>query len=74
MVEGIPVTSVARTLIDLAEAVPERSVERALDEAGFLRLFDQHAIEAAIERNTGRPGATTVRSFSPPMPPVRRGR
>jgi predicted transcriptional regulator of viral defense system len=49
MVDGIPVTTVPRTLIDFAEAVPERSVERALDEAEFLRLFDRHAIEAAIE-------------------------
>jgi AbiEi antitoxin C-terminal domain/Protein of unknown function (DUF559) len=61
MVDGIPVTTVPRTLIDLAEPVPERSVQRALDEAELLRVFDRHAIEAAIERNRGRPGAATVR-------------
>jgi hypothetical protein len=52
-VEGIPATTVPRTLIDLPEEVPERGVERALDEAEFLRLFDKRAIEAAIERNGG---------------------
>ena len=36
--EGIPVTSPARTLIDLADTEPRRSVERAIDEAAYLRL------------------------------------
>jgi hypothetical protein len=35
---GIPVTSPARTLIDLADVAPRRTLERALDEAEFLRL------------------------------------
>ena len=35
---GIPVTKPARTLIDLADVAPRRTVERAIDEAEFLRL------------------------------------
>ena len=35
---GIPVTKPARTLIDLADIAPRRTLERALDEAEFLRL------------------------------------
>ena len=35
---GIPVTTPARTLIDLADVAPRRTLERALDEAEFLRL------------------------------------
>ena len=35
---GIPVTTPARTLIDLADVLPRRQLERALDEAAYLRL------------------------------------
>jgi very-short-patch-repair endonuclease len=35
---GIPVTTPARTLIDLADVLPRRRPERALDEAAYLRL------------------------------------
>jgi predicted transcriptional regulator of viral defense system len=35
---GIPVTNPARTLIDLADVAPRRTLERAIDEAEFLRL------------------------------------
>jgi very-short-patch-repair endonuclease len=36
--EGIPVTTVARTLIDLADVVSRRSLERAFDRAEYQRL------------------------------------
>jgi very-short-patch-repair endonuclease/predicted transcriptional regulator of viral defense system len=36
--DGIPVTTPARTLIDLADVLPRRRLERAFDEAAFLRL------------------------------------
>jgi very-short-patch-repair endonuclease len=35
---GIPVTSPTRTLIDLADVAPRRTLERAIDEAEYLRL------------------------------------
>jgi very-short-patch-repair endonuclease len=35
---GIPVTTPARTLIDLADVLPPRQLERAFDEAEYLRL------------------------------------
>jgi len=35
---GIPVTTPARTLVDLADVAPRRTLERAMDEAEFLRL------------------------------------
>jgi hypothetical protein len=35
---GIVVTTVGRTLVDLADVVPRRVLERALDEAEYLRL------------------------------------
>jgi very-short-patch-repair endonuclease len=36
--DGIPVTTPARTLVDLADVVPRRALERAFDEAEYLRL------------------------------------
>jgi very-short-patch-repair endonuclease len=35
---GIPVTTLARTLVDLADVLPRRRLERVLDEAAYLRL------------------------------------
>ena len=60
--EGIAVTTPARTLLDLAEVVPRRALERALDEAEYLRLFDLSALFAAVGGNTGRRGAGILKS------------
>ena len=35
---GIPVTTPARTILDLAAVVSRRELERAMDEAAYLRL------------------------------------
>ena len=35
---GIPVTTPGRTLTDMADVVTERQLERAMDEADYLRL------------------------------------
>jgi len=59
---GVPVATVPRTLIDVAEVVSTRSLERMLDEAEFLKLLDEKRLEVAIERHGGRPGAARVRS------------
>lgn len=54
VVDGIPVTTVARTLVDLAEVVSPDRLARALSEAERLRVLDVHEIDAAIERRTSR--------------------
>jgi Protein of unknown function (DUF559) len=54
---GVPVTTPARTLLDLGATLPRRSVERALDQAEVLRLFDLDALHAVAARHAGRPGA-----------------
>jgi very-short-patch-repair endonuclease len=59
---GIPVTSVARTLLDLAEVIPKRRLERAVEEAERLRLFDLRAIDDVCERGTGRRGLGALRA------------
>jgi len=53
---GIPVTSVARTLLDLAGVVPARALQHAFEEAERLRLADVRAVEAVSERGWGRHG------------------
>ena len=53
---GVPVTSVARTLRDLAAVLPRRRLERAFEEAERLRLLDLRALGAVGERRRGHVG------------------
>jgi very-short-patch-repair endonuclease len=55
-VGGIPVTSIARTLVDLAGTVPPRHLAKALDEAERQHLLDVRALGAALERTRQRHG------------------
>lgn len=55
-VAGIPVTTVARTLVDLADVVPRDSLAKALREAEYLRVVDVRDLHAAMERTRHRPG------------------
>jgi hypothetical protein len=57
---GIPVTRPARTLLDLAEVVCRRELERALDEAERLRLGTERLLRSAIERHPGRIGGARL--------------
>ena len=51
---GIPVTSLARTLVDLGDGVPPRQVRGAFVRAEQLRLTDMTAIDAALGRGAPR--------------------
>ena len=55
-VDGIPVTSVARTLLDLAEVLPRRRLLYAIDRAEQLRLLDLNGLERVMRRGHGRRG------------------
>lgn len=61
VVEQIPCTSVARTLLDLAEVLSVRALERAFDQSEILELFDLRALEDQLARYRMRPGAAAVR-------------
>jgi hypothetical protein len=61
VIDGIRVTTVARTLLDLAGAVPPRELKRTLDRAERLELFDRRAIEDVLSRARGRRGAKALR-------------
>jgi very-short-patch-repair endonuclease len=56
LVSAIPVTSVARTLVDLASVAPADRLRRALNEAERQLVLDVRAIEAVLARTRGRRG------------------
>jgi Protein of unknown function (DUF559) len=60
-VRGVPVTTAARTLLDLAAVVPRRQIARALHQAELLGLLDVHEIAHQLERNPGAPGRRALR-------------
>jgi len=57
---AIPVTTVARTLIDIAGIVSRRSVERALDEAEYLALLHEPQLDATLMRHQASAGAARL--------------
>jgi hypothetical protein len=60
-IDGIPVTSLARTLLDIAEVVPRRRLVYALERAEKSRALDLREIRACMERNPGRRGLKPLR-------------
>src|SRR5437764_8995517 len=52
--DGLPVTTVARTLVDLADVLTPHQLERACHEAEFLRRLDAGAVEHLLRRLPGR--------------------
>jgi hypothetical protein len=52
--DGIPVTSVARALFDLAEVVGYERLERAAQEADRLKVLRLRELERVVERGRGR--------------------
>jgi very-short-patch-repair endonuclease/predicted transcriptional regulator of viral defense system len=61
LVGGIPVTSVARTLVDFAGIARPRELIQAIEQAERLRVFDLRAVEETLERSNGRRGAKALR-------------
>ncbi|MEA2401436.1 MAG: hypothetical protein QOK00_1839 [Thermoleophilaceae bacterium] len=61
LVRGIPVTSVARTLVDLADVLSAERLARAVHEAEVRRAFDLRAIDRVLARLPGRTGRHRLR-------------
>jgi very-short-patch-repair endonuclease len=59
-VDGIPVTSVARTIVDLADVVSPARLARALNQAELARLLDVAAIHRVLECMPGRRGGARL--------------
>jgi hypothetical protein len=74
-VEGIPVTSVARTLADLGALLPEEQLRRTFEEADRRGLLDARAVRRACERGRGRKGIRKARvalaEYQPDSPKTR---
>lgn len=61
--ERIPVTSIPRTLVDLAATEPKRELERAVDRARRRGLLDLDAIDRLLGRRIQLPGAKHLKEI-----------
>jgi very-short-patch-repair endonuclease len=61
VVDGIPVTTVPRTVFDLATVSTEQSVEAALRESEYLQLHDRLSLPDLLYRYPGHRGNRVVR-------------
>ncbi|MGI8579869.1 MAG: DUF559 domain-containing protein [Solirubrobacteraceae bacterium] len=59
-VRRIPCTSVARTLLDCADVLDRRGLERMAEQAEILRIFDLNAVRTVLDRADGRHGAALL--------------
>jgi very-short-patch-repair endonuclease len=70
LVDNVPVTSVARTLLDQAAEVDRRRLDRLLERSEELGLFDLAEVDDVLARNRGHHGARrltiAVRTYRPP--------
>jgi very-short-patch-repair endonuclease len=58
---GIPITTVPRTLVDLAPVLPEEALARAVHEADVLHRVTPDAVERVLGRRHNWPGASRLR-------------
>jgi predicted transcriptional regulator of viral defense system len=55
-IDSIPVTSLARTLVDLADVLREERLADAVNEAELRQIFDLKPVQRVLERLPGRKG------------------
>jgi hypothetical protein len=63
VVDGIPVTTPARTLLDLAAILNAHDLERAANEAERRRLTSPTSLDALVARYPGRPGTPAIKKL-----------
>jgi very-short-patch-repair endonuclease len=61
---GVRVTTVARTICDLAATEPPREVEAAFQEALYRKIVTEHAVAAVLAREPRRRGAPVIRALT----------
>lgn len=61
--DGIPVTTVPRTLLDLAGVIDRRQLERAIHEAEVRRLWDALSLVDLVNRYPRRKGTPAIRAI-----------
>lgn len=67
--DGIPVTAVPRTLLDLAATLASTQLDHAFWEAERLSLIDPHELRAFLARSHGRRGMRRLRALADRMLP-----
>lgn len=60
-IDRIPCTSVARTLLDMAGVVDGHDLDRAIERAEVLRVFNLAEIDDVLDRARSHRGASTLR-------------
>jgi Protein of unknown function (DUF559) len=68
LVRGIPCTTAARTLLDLADVLDRRGVEKAMERAEQLKIFDLEEVQATLALANGRRGAAVLADLLPSRP------
>lgn len=61
--DGIPVTSIVRTLVDMASRLDPGRVERMVNEADRLNLIDPSGLREGLERYRGQRGVGRLRAL-----------
>jgi hypothetical protein len=59
--DGIPVTTVPRTILDLAASSTPRQIERLINEADVHKLWDRLSLDDLLHRHPRRAGAAALR-------------
>ncbi len=62
-IDGVPCTTVERTLLDLADVTDARGLERALNQADAQRILDHRALADLLARSPGRRGTCLLRDL-----------
>jgi hypothetical protein len=70
---GIPITTVHRTLLDIAARVPTHHLARALAQAERVQLYDHRALLDVIKRSNGHRGTRTLSTAIADDPQFTRG-
>ena len=60
--DGVPLTSPARTVVDMAARLPAARVERMVNQADSLGLVDPETLRAECDRFAGQAGVARLRS------------
>lgn len=60
-IDGVPATALPRTLLDLAVVLSSARFERTLERADELGILDLRMMDEVLGRNSGHPGAGSLR-------------
>jgi len=70
VIDGIPCTTVSRTLLDLAAVIDRQSLEKAINRAEILELFDLREVNAVLARAGRRRGTRALREALANLDPL----